>query len=168
VSKKHAPRVAFFSVPVRDVPNRSCDPADAWWSPRKGNNFGQKKSTHREFSVGNRLCFFGQTRLSDRISRRVLTFFDRNYFLFWEATMRPRGHKTALGHLSQGLRKKPLLGPVFLTPRRSACVKPVRMRVCTQIYPLWPPVNGNNFRQKKLTHTEVLDVSQKTPVSFSV
>jgi hypothetical protein len=141
VSKKQVPRVAFFSVPVRDVPKRSCDPADAWWPPRKGNSFGQKKSTHAEI-FGPKVVFVRKNKVDfQQKTRDVLTFFDRNYFLFWGTTMRPRGHKTDLGHLSQGLRKKPLLERVFLTPRRSACVKPFRMRVCTQIYPLWPLIN---------------------------
>jgi hypothetical protein len=58
----------LFSAGVRDVPERSCAPVHPWWPPKKGKNFGQRKSTHAEI-LGTKVRFSKKTK---SISNRKL------------------------------------------------------------------------------------------------
>jgi hypothetical protein len=60
------------------------------WPPKKGNNFGQKKSTHPEISEVPKVYFTCGTRY-------VLTFVDRILFHIWRSYGAISGEKTPFG-----------------------------------------------------------------------
>jgi hypothetical protein len=112
--EKQAPVGPLFSGCVKYFPKKSFSPMHPWWSPKKGKNFGQKKSTHADIF---------KTSISGNMwkSRSVLTFSDLFLFHIWCTYGAVSGQKTPFGSDSHRLRKQRLglqLGLAFSTLKR--------------------------------------------------
>ena len=82
--------VADFSACVEYFPKRSFPPVHPWGCPKKGKNFGQKKSTHADIFEIFLIGYMSK-------SRSVLTFSDRFLYHIWCICGAVSGQKTAFG-----------------------------------------------------------------------
>jgi hypothetical protein len=96
--KKQLPVGPFFSGCVKYFPKKLFPPVDPWGSPKKGKNFGQKKSTHTD--IFNTFIIRNPCKSCD-----VLTFFDRFLFHIWCTYGAVSGQKTPFGSDSHTPRK---------------------------------------------------------------
>jgi hypothetical protein len=98
VGEKHPPVGPLFSGCVEYFPDLSFPPVQPWRSPKKGKNFGRKKSTQIEISEASLIG-------NPRKSRYVLTFSDRLLFHTGCTYGAPSGQKTPFGSDSHTPRK---------------------------------------------------------------
>src|ERR1700677_2534066 len=121
--------VADFSACVEYFPKRSFPPVHPWGCPKKGKNFGQKKSTHTDIFE---IFLIGYPKKS----RYVLTFSDRFLYYIWCIRGAVSGQKTAFGSDSHAPKKQRLglrLGSSFPTLKRV----PIRKCSMAQMEPSW-------------------------------